>query len=80
MAVLPPTLESTIAMVDVGTWMKGTPRMYVAATNPTRSPTTPPPSAIIQVSRLQRCESCETGARVAAARFSVVLPTTGSAR
>ena len=27
MAVLPPTLESIIAVLEVGTWMKGTPRM-----------------------------------------------------
>ena len=31
-AVLPPTLESIIAVVDVGIWTYGTPRMYVAAT------------------------------------------------
>jgi hypothetical protein len=27
MAVLPPTLESIIAVLEVGTWMYGTPRM-----------------------------------------------------
>lgn len=49
--VFPPTLASTMASSVVGTWIKGTPRMYVAATKPARSPTTPPPSAIIQVFR-----------------------------
>ena len=42
MAVLPPTDESSIAIIEVGTCTTGTPRMYVAATYPVRSPTTPP--------------------------------------
>mmetsp|Transcript_56720 Transcript_56720/g.130414 ORF Transcript_56720/g.130414 Transcript_56720/m.130414 type:complete len:246 (-) Transcript_56720:258-995(-) len=51
MPVLPPMLESTIARTVVGTCTNGTPRMYVAAVNPERSPTTPPPRATTQVSR-----------------------------
>ena len=31
--------------------MRGSPRAYVAATNPARSPTTPPPTATTQVDR-----------------------------
>ena len=42
--VLPPTLESTIASSEVGICTKPTPRSTVAAMNPARSPTTPPPS------------------------------------
>ena len=42
---------STIASRLVGTWMTGTPRRYVAATKPARSPTTPPPNATTTVSR-----------------------------
>mmetsp|Transcript_18640 Transcript_18640/g.60809 ORF Transcript_18640/g.60809 Transcript_18640/m.60809 type:complete len:205 (-) Transcript_18640:240-854(-) len=57
MAVLPPTDESSIAIIEVGTCTTGTPRMYVAATYPVRSPTTPPPRATMHVSRWQRCSS-----------------------
>eukprot|EP00967_Tisochrysis_lutea_P048960 scaffold59922_cov31-Tisochrysis_lutea.AAC.1 len=44
-AVLPPTDESSMAIIEVGIWTTGTPRINVAATNPVRSPTTPPPRA-----------------------------------
>lgn len=47
---MPPTLESTIANNVVGTCTNLTPLMNVAATNPTKSPTTPPPNAIMTVS------------------------------
>ena len=40
-------LASTMASNDVGTCIKGTPRLYVAAINPAKSPTTPPPKATI---------------------------------
>ena len=50
-AVLPPTAESTIASSVVGTCTRSTPRMNVAATNPARSPTTPPPTAMTTASR-----------------------------
>ena len=43
--VFPPMLESTCARSDVGTCIKSMPRRYVAAANPVRSPTTPPPRA-----------------------------------
>ena len=44
--VLPPTDESTCAEAWLGfIWIKGTPRRYVAAANPVKSPTTPPPRA-----------------------------------
>src|SRR5262249_52704521 len=45
MAVLPPMEASTWARSVVGTWTKLTPRMYVAAVKPARSPTAPPPTA-----------------------------------
>jgi hypothetical protein len=60
MPVLPPMEESTQASMEVGTCTTGTPRMYVAATNPARSPTTPPPSATTHVSRWQRCSSIQS--------------------
>ena len=47
----PPTDESTIASSDVGTINSGNPRLYVAAANPARSPTTPPPTATTAVFR-----------------------------
>ena len=53
--VLPPIAASTCASSVVGTWMNGTPRMYVEATKPARSPTAPPPSATTGSSR---CASC----------------------
>ena len=40
-----------MASSEVGTCTKGMPRMYVAATKPARSPTTPPPSAMMAESR-----------------------------
>ena len=49
--VFPPTEASTIASREVGTWRKGMPRRNVAATNPARSPTTPPPTATMAPSR-----------------------------
>ncbi len=42
--VLPPTAASTIASSVVGTCTTRTPRIQVAATNPARSVTAPPPS------------------------------------
>ena len=47
----PPMAASIIARYVVGTWTRGTPRRNVAATNPARSPVTPPPTAMMQVSR-----------------------------
>ena len=44
-AVLPPMELSTCASTVVGTHTQGTPRSQVAAANPARSPTTPPPRA-----------------------------------
>ena len=41
---------SFIASTEVGSCTKGSPRRYVAATYPARSPTTPPPSATTVVS------------------------------
>ena len=49
--VLPPTDESTIESNVVGACTSVTPRMYVEATNPARSPTTPPPKATTAQSR-----------------------------
>ena len=43
-SALPPIAASTCARSVVGTWMNGTPRMYVEATNPARSPTAPRPA------------------------------------
>eukprot|EP00965_Chrysotila_dentata_P242356 6204826-Pleurochrysis_carterae.AAC.1 len=37
--------------------------MKVAATKPVRSPTTPPPSATMHVSRWQRCSSMKSSMR-----------------
>ncbi len=51
MPVLPPTLLSTCASSVVGICTNGSPRSAVAAANPARSPTTPPPSAITAVRR-----------------------------
>ncbi len=45
MPTLPPTELSTCASSVVGTCTNRSPRANVAATNPARSPTTPPPSA-----------------------------------
>ena len=42
--VFPPTAASSMASSVVGTWSQGTPRRYVAATKPARSPVTPPPT------------------------------------
>ena len=42
--VFPPTAASTIASNVVGTWTTRTPRSQVAATNPARSVTVPPPT------------------------------------
>ena len=42
--VFPPTAASTIASSVVGTWTTRTPRSQVAATNPARSVTVPPPT------------------------------------
>ena len=47
--------HSLAASNVVGTWTKGTPRMYAAAAKPVRSPTTPPPSSISVVPRSHRC-------------------------
>src|ERR1035437_3511457 len=44
MPVLPPTAASTMARSVVGTWTTVTPRSHVAATNPARSVTVPPPT------------------------------------
>ena len=49
--VFPPTLLSTWERRVVGTWMQEIPRRYVAAANPARSPTTPPPKATTRESR-----------------------------
>lgn len=53
-AVLPPIEESTIDSRVVGTCTKLIPRMYVAATYPTISPTTPPPRAMTIESLVHR--------------------------
>ena len=45
--VLPPTDESTCASKLVGIWHTSIPLIYVDATKPAKSPTTPPPNAII---------------------------------
>ena len=57
--VLPPIALSTCATNVVGTCQKCKPRENVAATNPVRSPTTPPPTARIAVLRsiLRRANS-----------------------
>ncbi len=49
--VLPPTPESTCASSVVGNCTNGSPRNAVAAANPARSPTTPPPRASTAVRR-----------------------------
>lgn len=51
-AVLPPTDESTIANRVVGSCTQSTPRIQQAAAKPARSPTTPPPRANTQASRV----------------------------
>src|SRR3546814_8661189 len=51
-AVLPPTEESTIASSVVGGCTQSMPRIQHAAAKPARSPTTPPPSAYTQASRV----------------------------
>ena len=51
-AVLPPIALSAWASRVVGTWMTGQPRLNRMAASPARSPTEPPPSATIGVSRL----------------------------
>jgi hypothetical protein len=51
-AVLPPTEESTIASNVVGICTQSMPRIQQAAAKPARSPTTPPPSATTDASRV----------------------------
>jgi len=63
-----------MAVVDVGTCTNGTPRMNVAATYPTKSPTTPPPSASMHVSRLQRCSSMKSSMAALTSRLLVFSP------
>ena len=60
MAVLPPIDESTIDSNVVGTWTNRTPLMNVAATYPIMSPMTPPPSAMMTVSRVHSCDSIQS--------------------
>ena len=54
---VPPTELSTCASSVVGTCTNGTPRRYVAATKPARSPTTPPPSATMNDFLSSRCDA-----------------------
>ncbi len=63
--VLPPTDESTIESSVVGACTSVTPRMYVEAANPARSPTTPPPSATTAQSRPS--ESCAMASHISLA-------------
>jgi len=49
--VFPPIELSIIDRRVVGTWIYGMPRIYVDASNPAMSPTTPPPSAMMTESR-----------------------------
>src|SRR5215467_460637 len=50
-AVLPPIAASTMARSVVGMKMTGMPRSQVAATNPARSVTAPPPTPMIRSDR-----------------------------
>ena len=60
--VLPPSALSTCATTVVGRWTSGRPRSSVAATNPARSPTTPPPRAKTGVSRVTPTPSAQSSA------------------
>ena len=62
-AVLPPMEESTWDSVVVGHWANSMPRMKVAAQNPPKSPTTPPPTATSRSLRVMpkssmACNTC----------------------
>ena len=72
--VLPPIEASIIASSDVGHCTTGTPRMKVAATNPARSPTTPPPSATTVVSRPQPASSSPSVTRAQVSRVLCASP------
>ncbi len=67
--VLPPMEASIIASRVVGRLTQGMPRIKVAAANPARSPTTPPPRAITVLERSRPasrkpCQREETVSRV----------------
>ena len=63
MAVFPPTDESTMARSVVGIWIKPSPRRYVDAAKPVRSPTTPPPSATSASVRVSCCVASASRSR-----------------
>ena len=64
--VLPPTAASTIASSVVGTCTTGTPRIHVAATNPARSVTAPPPNPTTTSERVSpaSAHACQQAARL----------------
>jgi len=72
--VLPPTEESTIASSVVGIWMKSMPRIQQAALKPARSPTTPPPSAITQASRVAPSSASAASTRSTLAKLLCASP------
>src|SRR3990172_8260781 len=74
MATFPPMDASTWARSVVGSWTKGIPRMYVAATNPARSPTAPPPSARSVEVRSRPAARQSSQQRSATARVLAVSP------
>ena len=73
-AVFPPIAESTMASSVVGTCTRRSPRMNVAATKPTRSPTTPPPTAITTASRVTRSESIQSSIAALPSRLLLCSP------
>ena len=66
-AVLPPTLESTIARSEVGICTQSMPRIQSAAARPARSPITPPPSAITAELRVSPIAAKASSARTSSA-------------
>ncbi len=57
----------------VGIWMKSMPRIQQAALKPARSPTTPPPRAITQASRVAPSWASASRARPTFAKRLVCL-------
>ncbi len=79
-AVLPPIAASTIASSVVGIRTRRTPRNHVAATNPARSVTAPPPSPTIESQRdIRRAASRDHSADATPMSLAASPAGTGSA-
>jgi hypothetical protein len=73
-AVLPPTAASTMPSSVVGTWTTGTPRSQVAAANPARSVTAPPPMLTTQSVLVTLAPASQDHSRASSAAFFAPSP------